>query len=157
MKTLILLLIITGGAYGQSVKDLDKLEWKPIKEMSGPIWGYEGLTVDVKVAAIARRDDGVKVVLRFDYPWGAPGNVFKIYPHGFDLSSISRVVYKADVNCQSLTLTFLSNSTDVYQFNGKRHKSKEAPQTMTNQSDLVRYFCEQGSAPTVAPTLRRKP
>jgi hypothetical protein len=158
MKALILFLIITGAAYGQSVKDLDKLEWKPIKEMSGPFPNHPGITVEVFASEIARRDDGVRLRLRFDFPWGSPVGAFQgKVPHGFDPSSIQRVEAQVDFNCKTLTLTPVKKSAEVTQFNGHKTKSKEPPFAVTESHVFGSYFCERGDAPKIAPTLKPKP
>lgn len=152
MKTLLLFLLLT--PYQLPTDDLD---WKLITEMSGEIPSHPGLTVKVYGAEIARGDDLVKLSVRFDFPWGAPADIFKdSAPRGFDISSVERIDGKIELNCKTLVVRAIKASANVYQFNGKKHKSKEPPFTIESGNILALYFCEQGEKPTSAPTLKPK-
>lgn len=134
----------------------DDLPWKLIKEMSGEIPDHTGLTIEVYGAKIARGDDLVKLSIRFDFPWGAPASLFKgNAPRGFDVSSVARFQGRIELNCKTLEVKPVGGG-DVYQFNGKRHKSKEPPFQIESGHIFATYFCEQGEAPTKAPTLKPK-
>lgn len=157
MKTLLLILVLVGSAYAQEVKNLDSLKWKPIREMSGNIPGHEGLTVEVFVAEIARREDGVRVIVRAEYPWGTPSDLFIQKPHGFDATSFSKIVFRVDLNCNTRYAKSVSGSADGYQVTGRRLKIKEIPAVLEENHVFVDYFCERGAAPTAAPKLKPKP
>lgn len=156
MKTLFLILAFAILALTPQQLPTDDLDWKLIKEMSGEIPNHPGQTVEVRGAQIARGNELVKVSVRFDFPWGAPVGVFKnsTVPRGFDLSSISRIQLRIELNCKTLEIKPVNNSSDVYQFNGKRLKSKEAPIKIGSGHIFAQYFCEQGEAPKKAPTLK---
>lgn len=130
-------------------------EWKHIRELSGDIPDHPGLTLEVYVSEIARGDDLVKLSMRADFPGGAPIDVFKAnVPHGFDASSITRIQTRLELNCRTLVVKPVKGSAEIYQFNGKKHKSKEPPFTIQDGHLLASYFCERGDAPKVAPTLK---
>src|SRR5688572_30561389 len=121
MKPLLLILALAFSAHAQKPED-----WKFIKELSGEIPDNPGLTVEVRAAQIARGGETVKLLWRIDYPWGSPGEIFKnVVPRGTDPTSISRIVSKIQLNCQTHVVTPITNSAEIYQFNGKKHKSKE--------------------------------
>ena len=146
MKFLLILLLI------QNLPP--NLDWKLIKEMSGDIFNQKGLTANTYAARIARGNELVKLSIRIDYPQGAPVSVFKDHaPRGFDISSIASMVFRIELNCKTLTIK-PKGGGEVYQFNGKRHKSKEVPFKIESSHILAVYFCEQGEAPTKAPTLK---
>lgn len=149
MKALLLILLLSPA------QDLD---WKLIKEMSGDIPNHPGITVETRAAEIARGEETVKLTLRIDFPEGAPHDLFKDNtPHGFDVSSIARFVFKAEFNCRTLTMKAVRNEGSVYQFNGRKHKSKEPPFNLNSGHIFVNYFCERGApAPLTAPTLKGK-
>jgi len=147
MKVILILLLLAIPAHAQ--------EWKPIKEMSGPIPDHPGITIETSASQIARGGDIVKLRFRADFPWGSPGDLVRnLVPWGFDPTSISRVEFKLLFNCQSLTVTPVTGSADVYQFNGKKHKSKEIPVQIPSGHIFAQYFCEQGSKPITAPVLK---
>lgn len=149
MKPLLIILLLAITTTAQ--------DWKPIKEMTGEIPNHPGLTAQVYAAEIARGDGLVKVLFRVDYPEGAPVSVFRNnVPVGFDVSSINRIVLKFEFNCDTLVMKTTNESATVYQFNGKKHKSKEPPFTVGSGNMWSRYFCERGEAPTKAPTLKPK-
>lgn len=132
-------------------------KWIPIKEMSGPIPDHPGLTIETYATQIARREDGVRLQLRWDWPYGTPYELFKDHvPRGFDPSSIARFTFKADLNCQTLTVKAIGGTGEVRQFNGKKHKSKESPVSIPSGHIFAQYFCEQGTKPTEAPKLKPK-
>jgi hypothetical protein len=152
MKPLFLILILAFTAQAQTPQD-----WKFIKEMSGEIPDHPGLTVNWYAAEIARGNNIVKLLLRFDMPGGAPADLFKgAASPGFDISSITRVEAKIEFNCDTLVVKPVSGSSDVYQFNGKKLKSKEPPFVVGSEHIFSQYFCERGDAPKVAPTLKPK-
>lgn len=125
--------------------------------MSGDIPNHPNLTIEVYASEIARGEDTVKLILRADFPNGAPVDLFRQNaPFGFDISSISRMVFKAKFNCKTLTMTTVSNSGEIYQFNGKKLKSKEPPFAVKEGDIFEKYFCERGEKPTQAPTLKPK-
>jgi len=136
-------------------------DWKLIKEMSGEIPDHPGFTLEFRAAEIARGNDLVKLVLRVDMPRGAPVDLFRDnVPRGFDVSSINRIEGRLEFNCKTLVLKAVNDSGVIYQFNGKRHKSKELPFKIDADSRgavFSQYFCERGEAPTVAPQLKPKP
>lgn len=144
MKVLLLILI------------LQSPQWIQIKEMSGPVPDHPGITVEFYAREIKRSNDRVRLLVRADFPGGAPVNLFKgNAPSGFDISSISRFEGRVELDCRSLTVKPMSGSADLYQFNGKKHKSKEPPFNIQDGHIFEKYFCERGSAPTVAPTLKK--
>lgn len=150
MKPLLLILALTVTCAAQ-----DNLEWKPIMEMSRYVPDHPGVMIITYGAKIARGGDKVKLSMRFSFPQGAPVGIFKDnVPHGFDISSISRVESRIELNCKTLAVKPLGKSAEIYQFNGKKHKSKEPPFKIESGNVLARYFCEQGERPTVAPTLK---
>lgn len=152
MKPLFLILLFAFTASAQTP------DWKLIKEMSGDIPDNPGLTIETYAAEVARGDSLVKLKVKFEFPHGAPYNLLKDnVPLGFDISSISRFVFKAEFNCDTLVMKASQNSGEVYQFNGKRYKSKEPPFPLTSGHIFVNYFCERGEKPTVAPTLKPSP
>ncbi|CAN5860802.1 hypothetical protein BH18ACI4_BH18ACI4_23820 [soil metagenome] len=75
-------------------------------------------------------------------------------PAGFDISSISRIVFKAEFNCDTLVMKAVNKSAEIYQFNGKRLKSKEPPFSVDTGHIFVNYFCERGGPATTAPKLK---
>lgn len=159
MKPLLLILALAFSVSAQDIKEIEKIKnWKLIKEMSGEVPNHPGLTVEFRAAEIARGDDVVKLIWRMDFPWGSPGDLLKEHvPHGFDPTSISRVESRVELNCKTHVVNPVTNSADVYQFNGKQHKSKEQPFSVKSWDIFFTYFCEQGEAPTKAPTLKLKP
>jgi hypothetical protein len=156
MKVLILLLTVFLTAQSQKVKDRDKLEWKAVREMSGPIWGYPGLEVQWAVAEIARRETGVKVLLRIEYPWGSPPELFTKAPNGFDRTSVRRVLGRVDFDCKSKSVKSVSDKIEFYQFNGKRYTFNEFGFPLPTSEIFSQYFCESGPVPTHAPKLKPK-
>lgn len=152
MKTLLILaiLVFPFNTFAQST------EWKAIKEMSGEIPDNPGLTIETYASEIARGGDVVKLVMRFDFPAGAPFSIFRdAVPRGFDVSSIDRFQGRIELNCETLVVTPNKSTGEVFQFNGKRLKSKEPPFKIESGHILAQYFCEQGEAPTKAPTLKK--
>lgn len=149
MKALLLILVVSVSAQ----------EWKLIKEMSGEIPDHPGLTIQTHAAEIARGDDIIKLKVRFSFPDGAPFEMFrKNAPPGFDLSSISYFIFKAEFNCDTLVMKAVNNSGEVYMANGRRHKSKEPPFNVDAGNIFVKYFCErEESKPTRPPTLKPGP
>lgn len=156
MRALLLILLISFVASAQDVKDLDDLHWKPIKEMSGDIPGHVGLTMDVYVAEIARRENGVKLLLRVDYPWGSPSDLFTTAPKGLDKTSVSRIQGQFDFDCSTKTATPL-RMVEFFQFTGKRWKFDKFVFHPPAAETFAQYFCEQGLAPTTKPVLKHKP
>lgn len=153
LKTLFFILALAVSAQAQKLEDIK--DWKLIKELSGEIPDHPGLTVELRAAQIARGDDTVKLVIRMDYPGGAPYDIFKnAVPHGFDPSSISRIVGKIQLNCKTRFVIPINNSAEIYQFNGKKYKSKEQPFSVDSWHIFFTYFCEEGKTPTVAPKLK---
>jgi len=145
--------LLAVSAQAQKLEDVK--DWKLIKEMSGEIPNHPGLMVELYAAQIARGDSTVKLILRMEYPWGAPGDIFKdAVPRGFDPTSISRVVGKVEFNCDTLVVTPLSGSAEIYQFNGKKFKSKEPPFVIGSGHIFAQYFCERGMPATKAPVLK---
>ena len=125
--------------------------------MSGDIPDHPGLTIETYASEIARDGDIIKLKVRFDFPGGAPVEPFKGYvPFGFDISSISRVEMGVKFDCKTLVVTPPKGSSDVYQFNGKKLKSKEPPIPIKEGHVFEKYFCERGGPATVAPTLKPK-
>ena len=132
------------------------LQWKAIKEASHEIEGNKGLTIETYAAQIRRNEDIVKLYIRFDFPWGFPRDAApNIASSNFDVTSISRIVGRLELNCKTLTVKPDGSAADVYQFNGKKHKSKELPFTLPPASLFADYFCETGTKPTTAPTLKK--
>jgi hypothetical protein len=151
MKPLFLILILAFTAHAQKPED-----WKLIKEMSGEIPNHPGLTVNWYAAEIARGDNLVKLIVKAEFPGGAPRFEGATYPHGFDPTSITRMEMKSEFNCDTLTFKAVKGSSDVYQFNGKKLKSQETPFPLSAGHIFVQYFCERGEAPKIAPTLKPK-
>jgi hypothetical protein len=150
MKPLLLILCLATYAAPQ------KPEWKLLKEMSGEIPDHPGLTVETRASQIARGDDTVKLQIRWDFPWGAPRDLLKDHVlWGFDPSSISRVETKIQFNCKTLTVKSEKYS-DVYQFNGKKLKSRDYPFSIDYNHIFAEYFCERGETPKKAPALKPK-
>ena len=152
MKPLLLILLFAFTASAQN--------WKPIKEMSGEIPNHPGLTIEIYAAQIERGDNVTKLRIRFDFPWGSPGDLLKEnVPWGTDPTSISRVEGGFEFNCKTLIVKPDKASADVYQFNGKKFKSKEPPFSLDSGHILFQYFCEQPSASvsTGPPVLKRRP
>lgn len=132
-------------------------EWKQIKEFSGDIPNNPGLTLQTSASEITRGDDIVKLLVRFDMPQGAPWSVFRnSAPSGFDVSSVTRVEGKIELNCRTHTIKAIRNSAEVYQFNGRKFKSKEPPFQIPPANVFAQYFCEQGTVPTQEPVLKPK-
>lgn len=153
-----MLLALAVSVTAQDIKEIEKIkDWKLIKEMSGDISNHPGLTIELYAAEIARSDSGVKLIVRADFPWGSPMFSGATYPRGFDTSSISRVVFRVELDCTMLVVKPATGSADVYQFNGKKYKSKEVPVVIQSGHVFERYFCERGDAPTKAPVLRPSP
>ena len=125
--------------------------WIPIKEMSGNIPNYPGITIETYASEIARDGDVIKLKVRFDFPWGVPMDWVR--EAGFN-SSISRVELGVKLDCKTLIVTPMKGSADVYQFNGKKLKSKEPPIPIKEGHVFEKYFCERGGPATVAPTLK---
>lgn len=152
MKALLLILLLAPSVYAQL--PTDDLDWKLIQEMSGEIPNQPGITMEVYGARIMRGNDLVKLSVRFDFPFGAPVDVFKgSVSRGFDVSSVTRMAFKIEMNCKTLTVKPIGGG-HIYQFNGKRHKSKEPPFKIASGHIFASYFCEQGEKPTKAPTLK---
>jgi hypothetical protein len=153
MKALLLILLLAVSAQAQKLEDIK--DWKLIKEMSGEIPNHPGLTTETHAAQIARGGDLIKLVIRADYPWGAPADIFRDHvPHGFDPSSISRIEVRIELHCATHVVIPPTNSAEIYQFNGKRYKSREQPFSVESWNIFFVYFCEEGTAPTVAPKLK---
>jgi hypothetical protein len=119
-------------------------EWRPIKEMSGAIPDNPGLTMQISVAQIARGEDRIKLLLKAEFPYGAPRDLFKAnVPWGFDPTSISTVIGRLDFNCTTLVVKPVKGSAEVYRFNGERFKSKEPSFAIVPEHILSQYFCER--------------
>jgi hypothetical protein len=132
-----------------------KQEWKFIKELSGEIKDHPGLTVEIRMSEIARGGDRIRLLMRADFPGGAPRDVFQpLVPRGFDASSISRLEGKLELDCKALMVKPVRGSAEIYQFNGKKHKTKEPPFKINDAHIFARYFCELGEAPKKAPVLK---
>jgi hypothetical protein len=133
-------------------------EWKLIKEMSGDIQNHPGFRIEVYAARIARGDDKVKLTLRFDFPNGAPFELFrKNVPFGFDVSSIARITSEVKLNCKTLTVSAVKNSAEIHQINGNKLKSKEPPVKLDSGSVFAGYFCEGSSEKSTGkPVLKTK-
>lgn len=159
MKPLLLILALALPVSAQSIKELEQIkDWKFIQEMSGPIPDHPGLTMEIYAAQIARGGDIIKAAFRVDFPGGAPVEPFRPnLPHGFDISSISRMMGKLELNCKTLTVRPFGKEGYFYQFNGRRHKTKEPSFQISSGNILARYFCEDGSTPAKAPTLKPSP
>lgn len=128
-------------------------EWKPIKEMSGVI---AGSPLEVSATRIARNGDVIRLLFRVDFPDGAPWEVFRNnVPSGFDVSSVSKIEGGLKLDCKTLKVKPEKGTARVYQFNGNSFKSKEPPFAINSGHIFALYFCEQGTIPTVAPTLRK--
>lgn len=128
-------------------------EWKSIKEMSGYV---SGVPMNTSAMKIARSGDVIKLLFRVEFPNGAPWEMLREnVPVGFDVSSISRIEGGLKLDCKSLKIKPEKNSARVYQFNGNSYKSKEPPFAIQSGNVFAQYFCEQGTAPTTAPTLRK--
>jgi hypothetical protein len=152
MKPLLLILCLAFVASAQTP------DWKFIKEMSGDIPNHQGLTIEFYAAEIARSGSGVKLLLKAEFPGGAPVDLFRDNaPSGFDISSVSRIVVQLKFNCDSLIVKPIKGSAEIYQFNGNHIKSKEPPFGLDTGHVFVNYFCEQGEKPTIAPKLKQKP
>lgn len=128
--------------------------------MSGDIPNHPGLTIEIYAAQIARGDNHVKLRFKAEFPGGAPIDLFKDNaPHGFDVSSISRMEFRGEFDCDTLVMRSVNGSGEIYQFNGKKFKSKEPPFKLDSSHIFSQYFCEQPSAPTSGPpklpTLKR--
>ena len=149
MKTLILIVALAVSVSAQT-------EWKQIKEISGDVPNHPGLTWQTHAAEIARGGQRLKLKVRFSFPNGAPVELFrKNAPAGFDISSISHLIVRADFNCDTLVMKPVGNSGEIYMRNGKRHKSKESPFNVAAGHVFVKYFCERQEAKPIAPpTLR---
>ena len=155
MKPLLLILALVFSAHAQKLEDIK--DWKLIKEMSGEVPDHAGITVEVRAAQIARGGDTIKLLWRIDYPYGAPRDIFKnVVPYGTDPTSISRIVSKIQLNCKTRVVTPLSNSAEIYQFNGKKHKSKEQPFPLETHHVVFLYFCEdeEGEPSKTPPKLK---
>lgn len=149
MKPLFLILTLVFTAQAQD-------GWKSIKEMSGPI-PDAGVSIKTSAAQIARGDDHVKLLVRFDFPEGAPFALLKDnVPAGFDVSTIAAVVSKVDLNCKTLVVKMAGQKGDVYLFSGKHFQSREVAFKIESGNIFATYFCEQGEKPTHAPTLKPK-
>lgn len=150
MKTLLLILLLSLSTAAQ--QENNDLNWKLIKEMSGDIPNHPGLTVKTYGAEIARGGDLIKLSIKVGFPYGAPVSVFKDnVPHGFDVSSIERIEGRLELNCQTLVVRPVKASASIYQFSGKRFKSKEPPFTIESGNILATYFCERGGPVTTEP------
>lgn len=125
--------------------------------MSGPVTDSPGLRVETYASEIKRSEHIIKVGVRIDFPDGAPSNVFKNAdtPRGFDISSISRIEGRLTLDCNTLTIKPEKGSARVYQFNGNSFKSKEPSFAISSAHIFAQYFCEQGTTPTTAPSLRK--
>ena len=154
MKPLLLILLLAFTASAQTT------DWQLIKEMSGEIPDHPGLTMNVYASQIARGDSVVKLQLKAEFPGGAPMDVLKDNaPHGFDISSISTMIFKSEFNCDTLVMKTVNGSGEVYQFNGKKYKTKEPPFKIESGHIFAQYFCEQPASITSTgpPVLKRKP
>jgi hypothetical protein len=152
MKTLILILLLAGVVTAQDY------QWKHLKELSGEVPNHPGITFQTYAAEIQRGGDRIRLIWKVEFPWGAPYDVFKDnVPWGFDPSSVAKFQARLDFNCATRNVKAVGGSGEIYQFNGKRHKTKEPPFTAPPANIFTLYFCEQGQAPTVAPTLKSKP
>jgi len=154
VRVLLLIALLGCAANAQEIKT--ELNWKPLKELSGTVPAHPGLSVEVYAAEIARRDEGVKLIMRFDFPWGAPRDFVNVPASEFDITSLSRFQARLDFNCSTLTVKAIGGSGEVFQFNGKRHKTKEPPFQIPDGHVFSQYFCEKGEAPTTAPKLTPK-
>lgn len=157
MKVLLLILALAVSVSAQEPVE-GITDWKFIKEVSGKIIGHPELTVEVYAARFSTGNGKIKLITRFDFPNGAPVDVFRHnVPVGFDVSSIKRMIFKWEFNCNTLVMKAVKNSGEVIQFNGKRHKSKEPPFNVDSGNLFVNYFCERPSTPsTKTPTLKQK-
>lgn len=150
MKNLTLLILaLTVLGVGQTLQ-----RWTAIKEMTGAIPNYPGLTIETYASEVARGDDYVKVKLRVVFPQGAPAELLRgTMPRGFDISSIERAEGRLKLSCKDLTVK-PEPHTEIYQFNGKRHRIKERAFTIPSGHILEGYFCEKGDAPSGPPRLK---
>lgn len=149
MKALFTLILLTTVTNAQ--------EWKPIKELSGPFPGHKGFSVETSASGIARGNDIIKLTVRFDFPWGAPPDLFRSgAPQGFDITSITRIETRFEFNCKTLVVKTNNSSATVYRFDGKKYKSKEPPFSIESSHIFSQYFCERGSVPIKPPTLKPK-
>jgi hypothetical protein len=155
----ILLLILLAISVSAQTEVLGIKDWKPIKEMTGPIPNHRGMAIKTYAAKIARDGDIIKLSLRMDLPNGAPVDIFKnVVPPGFDIRSIVRVEGGLKLNCKTLVVKPLGGSATISQITGQKYKTKEPPFKIDSGNILALYFCEQPSAPvTTAPKLKPKP
>lgn len=145
MRALLLIFVLTQAP-----------DWKLIKEMSGEVPNHPGITVNFYAAEIARSDNQIRLLMKAEFPDGAPQIEGATYPRGFDTTSISRMEGKLKFNCDTLIVKFINGSAEIYQFNGKKLKSKELPFALNSGHILFQYFCERGERPKTAPILKPK-
>lgn len=126
-------------------------EWTPIKELTGFMLSR---AINTSMREIARSDDGVKLLIRFDFPDGAPPALFTHVPAGFDMNEIVRVEGRLKLDCETMTVIPMTRSVELFTYNGTRFKSKETPFNIASGNLFAQYFCEQGESPTQAPTLK---
>lgn len=153
VKPLLIILALAVAIVAQSPSA--NLEWKLIKEMSGEIPNHPSLIIELYAARVARGDDKVKLMLKMEFPNGSPREFFRQHvPHGTDPTSIAKIEGAVEFNCRTLVVKPIKSTANVYQFNGKKFKSKEPPFGLDSGHIFAQYFCEQGEAPTKAPTLK---
>lgn len=158
MRSLLLILVFAVSVSAQDIKELEKIkDWQKIKEMSGEIPNHPGITIEVYAAQIARNEGVIKLWMKTEFPQGSPRLMGSTYPDGFDPSSVSRVVFGLEFDCDKRSVKPIKNSAHVYLFSGARHKSKEHPFTLNAGHILFGYFCEKGETPLSAPALKPKP
>lgn len=153
IKTLALLFVFI-----YSPHQTDALQWKQIKEMSGPIPGYPNLTIRTYASEIARGGDKVKVAMKFDFPDGTPYAMFqKNVPRGVDPSTISRAEGRIQLDCKKLEVKPEKASAMFYLTNGTQFKSKEPPFKIAAGNLLAKYFCEGESPKSTKPPILKSP
>jgi hypothetical protein len=112
MKAFVLLLTLVMQSGSPS-----QLEWKQIPEMSGHF--------PFSVAKIARDGDVVKLIMRVDFPDGAPSMFQENAPKNVPASNIMRVEGGLKLNCKTLTIKPDKGRAMIYLFDGRVFKSKE--------------------------------
>jgi hypothetical protein len=149
LRLLLLIVLISSPATAQEVEGIT--DWKFLPEMSGT--APDGTSFRTYGTRIARGDDKVRLLMRFDFPDGAPRELQLNVPRGWDATSVVRFLGEIEFNCASLRVKPIGGTGTIVRFDGKRSKTKEPPFAISESHIFSQYFCERGSSPAGPPAM----
>ena len=145
VRVLVLIAFLISPVFAQNAENPDNVKWIKIQEMSGALPGNPGLEIYVFIAEIARREDGVKVVVKAEYPWGSPPDLFTRAPAWFDKTSVRRIQGKINFDCATKTIKRSRDKIEFWTFNGKKYSFSEFNFKLPTAETFSEFFCEQTS------------